>query len=218
MSYVEDLFFILQGVPATLTISLISFLLGFFGGILITIAKLFGGKYVYEAISAFENFIRGIPILILMLFLKFGVGGFIPPFKDPYVSSIVALGIRSMCYQSQIFFSAFESVGRTQMLAAMSLGFNRFECMRYVIVPQGLIVALPGLASEIALLIKDSSFAFILGVLDLMKHGYILAMAKRTFIFPYVATALTYIALTLPLSYYLDKLGSNLKTKYGLRV
>ena len=213
----QDLFFILQGLPVTLSISFLSFLIGFLIGIPLSIIKQHSAIGVRLLAEGYEKILRGIPVLVLMLAFHFGLGGVIPVFRDPYLSAVVALGLRSGAYQGQIFLGAINSVGRNQMMAAISLGLTRWQTFRHVILPQAFIVALPGLGSEISLLIKDSSYSFILGVLDLTKHADIVRRATRSFLLPYLTAALLYIMVTFPIANYLDKLGSKFKTKYGLR-
>ncbi len=212
----NDLLFLLQGVPATLAISFLSFGIGFALGIPIAVARQMSPSLSY-LMEAYEKAFRGIPVLVFMLLFYFGLGGFVPFLKDPFTCAVVALGLRSGAFQSQIFRGAINSVDKQQMMAALSLGMTKTEAFRYVILPQAFIVALPGLGSEISLLIKDSSYAFILGVLELTKHADILRKASRSFVFPYLMAAVLYILMTFPIANYLDKWGSRLKTKYGLR-
>jgi len=214
---ISDILFILQGIPNTLFISFISFLIGFIIGIPLSIIREFTPKYISILAEGYEKIFRGVPVLVFMLFLYFGVGGIVHIFKDPLLASSLALGMRSGAYQSQIFRGAINSVGYQQYLAGKSLGMGKWSIIRYIIIPQAFIVALPGLGSEIALLIKDSSYSFILGVLDLTMYSDILRHAKRIFFEPYLLSALLYIAMTFPIANYLDKKGSSLKTRYGLR-
>jgi len=211
----QSFYYILEGVPVTLSISFFSFLIGFVIGIPLSITRQYSSFRIIA--EGYEKIFRGIPVLVLMLAFHFGLGGIIPIFKDAYMSAVIALGLRSGAYQGQIFLGAINSVGRSQMMAATSLGMNRWQAFRHVILPQAFIVALPGLGSEIALLIKDSSYSFILGVLDLTKHADIVREATKSFLLPYLSAALLYIAITFPVANYLDKLGSKFKTKYGLR-
>jgi len=213
----SDFLFLLQGVPVTLSISLLSFALGFIIGIPIAVVRQIAPLELTVVAEGYEKVMRGIPVLVFMLFLHFGLAGIVPIFKDSFISSVVALGLRSGAYQSQIFRGAINSVGRDQMRAAISLGMTRTQAFRHIILPQAFIVALPGLGSEIALLIKDSSYSFVLGVLDLTKYSDILRKATKSFIIPYLTAAILYILMTFPIANYLDRWGSRLKTKYGLR-
>ncbi len=213
----SDLIFLLRGVPSTLLISFAAFAIGFIIGIPLTMIRLYTPRAYASMADAYVKVFLGVPVLVIMLFFYFGLGKYFPPFRSPYMSAIAALGFRSGAYQSQIFKSAMNSVPRDQILAARSLGLTKTQIIRYIVLPQAFIVALPGLGSEIALLIKDSAYSFILGVLDITMHADILRRAHKLFLTPYLAGALLYIMMTFPIANYLDRLGSRLKDKYGLR-
>lgn len=212
----DQLIFLVKAVPITLSISVLAFLLGFALGIPLAILRVYGSRPLRAVADAYEKIFRSIPVLAIMLFFYFGVGGYLQVFKDPYFTSVTSLGLVSAANQSQIFRSAIGSVGKGQMLAAISLGLTTGKAVRHVVLPQAFIVAVPGLGSEIALLIKDSSYSFIIGVMELMKHADVLRAATRSTILPYVAAALIYVALTFPLASYLDRWGSKRKSKLGL--
>ncbi len=217
MSTVSDLLFLLRGLPVTVSISFLSFGMGFVLGIALAFIRLYAPRPAAMLADAYVKLFLGVPVLVFMLLLHFGLGSYIAVFKSAYISSVVALGLRSGAYQSQIFKAAMNSIPRDQLMAAKALGLTRSQTLRHVILPQAFIVALPGLGSEIALLIKDSSYSFILGVLDLTKHADILRAAYRKFVAPYIMAALIYVALTFPIANYLDRLGSRLKDRYALR-
>ncbi|MET1101824.1 MAG: amino acid ABC transporter permease [Pyrodictiaceae archaeon] len=217
MITLSDVIFILQGLPATLLISFASFAMGFALGIPLTILRLYAPRPLAMLGDGYVKIFLGVPVLVVMLFFYFGLGKYILLFKDPYFSAIFALGLRSGAYQSQIFKTAINSIPRDQFMAAKALGLTKYQVIRYIVLPQAFIVALPGLGSELALLIKDSSYSFILGVLDITMHADILRRAHRLFFMPYLIGALLYIILTFPVANYLDRLGSKLKDKYGLR-
>lgn len=217
MTLTADFLFLVRGLPATISISFISFAIGFLLGIALAFTRTYAPKPVITLANAYVKLFLGVPVLVFMLLIHFGLGGYLEIFRSAYISSIIALGLRSGAYQSQIFVAAINSIPRDQLLAARALGLTKIQILRHIILPQAFIVALPGLGSEIALLIKDSSYSFILGVLDLTKHADILRAAYREFVTPYILAALIYIALTFPIANYLDKLGSKLKDKYALR-
>jgi ABC-type amino acid transport system permease subunit len=102
------------------------------------------------------------------------------------------------------------------MIAARSLGLPTPQAIIHVMIPQTFIIATPGLGSEYALLIKDSAYAFILGILETMKRADIVRMATFDTVFPYLISALIYILLTFPLATYLDMWGSRKRKELGL--
>lgn len=218
MTPIEELLYILEGVPITLAISILSFLFGLTLGVPLAFLREYMGKPLRILVDIYEKFFRTVPELVLMLFFYLGLGlslG-ISLFKDAFFSATFVLGLRSGANQSQIFRGAIRGIGETQMLVARSLGLSKLQAIFYVIIPQTFIIATPGLGSEYALLVKDSAYSFILGVIDMMKKADIIRKTTLDMVFPYIATAFLYIILTFPIAVYLDKWGGRKKRQLGL--
>jgi len=208
--------YLLRGVLTTLEISILAFLLGTATGIPMMLLRTFGGRLWEAVVEGYEKLLRGVPIIIIMMLFYFGMGVRIPLLRDPFVSATLALGIRSGAYQSQIFRGAMRGVGEDQMMAARSLGMSELRAFRHVVLPQMFIIASAGLGSEYALIVKDSAYAFVLGLPgDIMTRARTLRAAFRTFV-PYIPAALLYIALTFPIATYLDRWGSRKKKELGI--
>lgn len=218
MDPIDKLIFILSALPTTLAISVLSFLAGFVIGLPLAFIRAYTGKPFQILVGGYEKVFRGVPEIVLMLFLYYGLGGLpaFEMFKNPFFAATFALGLRSGAHQSQIFRGAIRSVGDEQMLAARSLGLSRLQAIVYVMIPQTFIVASPGLGSEYALLVKDSSYAFVLGVVEMMRKTYTVMRITLDPVFPFVAAALLYILVTFPLATYLDTWGSRKKRQLGL--
>lgn len=219
MNLIDKLIFILGGLPTTLAISILSFLLGFVIGLPLAFIRTYTSKPFQILVDGYEKVLRGVPEIVIMLFFYFGVGGipaFRQPFKNAFFTATFALGLRSGAHQSQVFRGAIRGIGGEQMVTARSLGLSRLQAIIYVMIPQTFIIATPGLGSEYSLLVKDSSYAFILGVIDMMRKTDTLRMATYDMVFPYFAAALLYILLTFPLATYLDMWGSRKKKQLGL--
>ncbi len=218
MDPLSQLSFILWGVPTTLAISILSFLSGLALGIPLAFIRVYMGKPFQVMVDLYEKILRGVPEIVMMLLLYFGVGLALglKPFDEAFFAVTFALGLRSGANQSQIFRGAIRGVGESQMIAARSLGLPTSQAIIHVMIPQTFIIATPGLGSEYALLIKDSAYAFILGVLETMKRTDILRMTTFDTVFPYFASAFIYILLTFPLATYLDMWGSRKRKELGL--
>jgi len=223
LDILEQLIFLLNGVQTTLSVSVLAFFLGTATGIPMMLLRAYGGRLWELMVDGYEKILRGVPIVILMLLLYFGIGIRIPFLRDPFVSAILALGIRSGAYQSQIFRGAMRGVGRGQMIAARSLGMSELKAFRHVVLPQMFIIASAGLGSEYALIVKDSAYAFFLGggLLDVITRADILRAYgaiehwEQPY-YAYIPAALIYIALTFPLATYLDRWGSRKKKRLGI--
>lgn len=206
----------LGGITNTLAISIISFLLGIIVGLPLAFIRTYE-KSLSFLVELFEKVFRGIPELVLMLMFYFGLSFFLPfPFGSAFFTAIFVLGLRSGANQSQIFRGAIRGVGEEQMIAGRSIGLSRFQSIVRVMIPQVFIFSTPGLGSEYALLIKDSSYAFVLGIPEIMRNAELIRWNTYDLVTPYVAAAFLYILLTFPLSTWLDTWGSKRKKKLGL--
>jgi len=215
---INQLAIILTGVPQTLAISILSFLLGLAVGLPLAFIRTHMGKPYQIVVDLYEKVLRGVPEIVLIFFIFYGLGlglGF-PPLKNAFTAATFALGIRSGAHQSQIFRGAIRGVGEDQMLAARALGLSRLQAIIRVMIPQTFIIASPGLGSEYALLIKDSSYAFIIGVTEIMRQADRVRAATLDMVFPTLTATFLYIVLTFPIATYLDMWGSRKKKQLGL--
>lgn len=207
----------LRGVSTTLSISILSLLLGLAIGLPLAFTRVYGSKLFQILADGYEKVFRGVPELVMMFLFYFGVGYYMPnPFKTAFFTATFALGLRSAANQSQIFRGAIRGIGEEQMVAARSLGLSRLQSIIRVMVPQVFTFSTPGLGSEYALLVKDSSYAFIIGVLEIMEITDRIRKATMDTTIPYLAAAFLYILLTFPIATWLDVWGSRKKKQLGL--
>ncbi len=180
MSDIPDLptifFYILRtGLPATLLLTAQGLLWGFVLGLSLALMRVYGGKVLGWIASGYEKVFRGIPLVVLIVLFAFGIPGlfwFIDPIERPLTGVFLALALRSGAYQSQIFRGAILSVNPGQMKAARALGMSRFQAFRHIIFPQALRLSVPSWSNEYAVVIKDSSFAYEIGIIEMMKAAY----------------------------------------------
>src|SRR4030066_1969366 len=195
---------IVEGVSTTLAISIFSLLLGLGVGLPLSFVRAYAKGYGFF-VEGFEKVFRGIPEIVLMLIFYWGVGLYFPfPFKSAFFTVIFVLGLRSAANQSQIFRGAIRGIGEEQMVAARSLGLSRLRAIAHVMIPQVFIFSTPGLGSEYALLVKDSAYAFIIGVPEIMKNADLLRAQTYDYVVPYFAAAFLYILLTFPIATWFD--------------
>ncbi len=204
-------------MPVTLSISLISFLIGIVIGLPLAFIRVYEKK-VGVIVDAYEKVFRGVPEIVLLLLFYFGLGPMFEfPFGNPFFVAFFALGLRSGANQSQIYRGAIRGVGDEQMIAGMSIGFSKWRAIWHIMVPQVFNFSTAGLGSEYALLIKDSAYVYIIGLADLMYGAVHLSrMPPYDQVTPYVLSAALYILLTFPIAFYLDRMGNKRKRKLGL--
>jgi len=213
----QQLIFLLEGVPLTLSISIISFLVGIAVGLPLAFIRVYE-KETSFLVDAYEKIFRGVPEIVLLLFFFFGLGPYFSfPFNNVFFVASFVLGLRSGANQSQIYRGAIHGVGDEQMIAGMSLGFSKWRSIWHIMVPQVFSYSTPGLGSEYALLIKDSAYVYVIGVAEVMTRAIQLKTSSLSeVVTPFVIAALIYIAMTFPIAYWLDKWGNKRKKKMGL--
>ena len=176
------LYILEKGLAQTLLLTALGLLIGFVLGIILALVRVYGGKELGWFASGYEKIFRGIPILILIYIFAYGIPGlfwFVEPLQRPLASIVFALGLRSGAYQSQIFRGAILSVSPGQTEAARALGMSGVKSFRHIILPQALRLAVPSWSNEYSIVIKDSSFAYAVGIVEMTKAAYDFSYAFR---------------------------------------
>jgi len=150
--------------------------------------------------TVFVDVMRGVPLLILLYLIGFGVPAlgfsFLP--TDETVLGGAALALSYSAYVSEVFRAGIESVHPSQPAAAMALGLTRRQTLREVVLPQAVRRVVPPLLNDFIALTKDVSLVSVLGPQEIAR----IAQIKADFTFnytPYVAAAAFYLLVTLPL-------------------
>lgn len=187
---------LLSGTLVTITLTIYFLALGFILGILLALGRVYGSNFLkLLIIRPFERFFRAVPALVLLFLFYFG-SSFFHVEISAFMAAILAMGLRSAAYQSQIFRGAIQSIGEGQMKAARSIGMNTFQSIRYIILPQALRLSIPSWANEYAVVLKDSSLAYAVGVTELLRQGrYIVARTFGNALLIYTVCALIYFIL-----------------------
>ena len=147
----QQFIFLLEGVPLTLSISLISFLVGIGIGLPLAFVRAYE-KDLDFVVSGYEKIFRGVPEIVLMLLFYFGLGPVFPfPFGNAFFVAVFVLGLRSGANQSQIYRGAIRGVGDEQMIAGVSIGLSKWRAIWHIMVPQVLNYSTAGLRQRICL-------------------------------------------------------------------
>ncbi len=168
-------YILVNGLPLTLLLTALGLLGGFFLGLSLAIMRVYGGKDLDLVSSGYGKVLRGIPLLVLIYIFVFGIPGifwFIDPLMRPLFGVILALALRSGAYQSQLFRGAILSVDPGQMMAARAMGMSQFQAFRHIVLPQALRLAIPSWSNEYAVVIKDSSYAYAVGIIEMLKVAF----------------------------------------------
>lgn len=146
--------------------------------------------------SAYERVLRSIPLLVTLFLLFYGLPSFGIRLA-PFTAAVIGVGLRSSAYQSQIFRGAILSISENQFRAALSMGMNRIKAFRHIVMPQALRLAIPPWTNELTIVLKDTSMAFALGVVELVRQGRYIIVATREPLLIYLTIAAIYLILTL---------------------
>lgn len=206
--------YILTGLKNTLIITIFSMLIGLVFGLIIALIRTTHDntkklRVLNKICELYITIMRGTPVVVQLMILFFCV--FTSRNTSGLFVAIVGFGMNSTAYIAEIFRSGLMSVDAGQMEAGRSLGFNYFETLRYIIIPQAFRIALPPLCSEFVALIKETAVAGYVAVQDLTKAGDIIRSRTYDPWTPLLVVALIYLTLTSILSYFVSKLERRMK-------
>jgi polar amino acid transport system permease protein len=205
---------LVQLVPELFTVALkntviytaCGFLFGLMLGLLLALMRLSSvGPYRWFA-TAFIEFFRGVPALVVFIFFAFGIPTAFPGYAVPFVplgTVTLALGLVGGAYMAETIRAGIQAVPKGQMEAARSLGMSHTRAMVSVVIPQGFRIILPPLTNELILLTKDSSLVYVVGLsltsYELTSFGRD-ALNTLVSVTPLTAIAVAYLMITVPLS------------------
>lgn len=193
-----------NGLKVTLVITFFAVIIGLVLG---AFSAMIRSKYEHtgklKLLNALCNIyiavIRGTPVTIQLLIIYFVV--FSGMKIDKTIVAVIAFGINSGAYQAEIFRAGIQSISRGQFEAGRSLGFNYNQTMRYIILPQAIKNVIPTLANEFIVLLKETSVAGYIALIDLTKAADIIRSKTYSAFMPLIAVALIYLILVLGFSY-----------------
>ncbi|WP_394153584.1 amino acid ABC transporter permease [Loktanella salsilacus] len=204
---------LMQGVKTTVFVTLVSYTMACALGL--ALALMAGsGSIVLRQISRFYvEVMRGIPILVLLLYVAFVlapalVAGWnalgLPEVRTrdfPLLwRAIIALFLAYSAFLAEVFRAGLQSVDQGQIEAGRALGLSRWHRFRFVVWPQAFRTILPPLGNDFVAMVKDSSLVSVLGVADITQLGKVLAAGNFRYFETYNVVALVYLTMTITLS------------------
>ena len=212
--------YILEGLKNTLVIALFAVLIGIILGIFISLVKNRykengKGKILNGIANIYVTIIRGTPAVLQLMILYYVI------FKKVDINivivGIISFGLNSAAYVSEIIRAGIDSVDIGQKEAARSLGLNYKQEMFNIILPQAIKNVLPALGNEFITLLKETSVAGYIGIIELIKASDIIASNTYDYFFPLIIVAIIYLILTLGLSKLLGVFERKFKNEKVIR-
>ena len=216
---------LLAGLPLTLQLAAFSISIGFVLALLLALAQLGNHRALVWPIRAFVAVFRGTPLLVQIFLIYYGLGQFRPSlqaiglwwlFREPYWCAILALSLNTAAYGSEILRGAIQGVPRGLVEAASAFGLSRLLTLRLIILPLALRQAIPSYGNEIILMIKGTSLASIITLLEVTGIAQGLISQTYRAIEVFVAAGAIYLALNFTIISALNALERWL-TPYRLR-
>lgn len=205
-----DLF--IEGAKTTLNLTLSSGVAGLFVGIVIGLAKLSKNIWLRWPADFFIWLLRGTPLLVQILFAYYALPALVPSLRlEEFSACVIALALNVGAYNAEVIRAGIQAIHKGQSEASLSLGLTKFQTLRFVILPQALVIVVPPLVNNIVALLKDSSLASVIGLLELSLAGN--RISSETFLpVPVLTTvAIVYLSLTSAVTFFTHQLERRLR-------
>lgn len=195
--------YILSGLTTTVIIAFFAVIIGIIIGTLVSLIRNNyevnkKGKILNKICEIYVNVIRGTPVILQLMIIYYVI------FKSVNINitlvGIIAFGINSGAYVSEIIRSGINSIDKGQLEAGLSLGLNYHNTMKLIILPQAIKNILPALGNEFITLLKETSVGAYIGILELTKASDIISSRTYDYFFPLIIVAIIYLIMTLGLS------------------
>ena len=206
-----NLKFLLSGLTTTIYISVVSIIISMFLGLIVAIPSLAKSKFLSYINIVYVEIVRAVPLLVLILWIYYGLPIMTGISFSPFVSGIIALAISESAFQAEIFRAGINSIKKAQWEAGSSLGLNFFKRLRLVILPQAIKNILPAIGNQFVYVLKMSSLVSIIGIGDLTRKANKLVVTTYRPLEIYTFLILEYLVLILIVSFLVRKLENKLK-------
>ena len=161
----SNIFFLISGLYVTVSISFFSIFFSILIGFFISLLA-FSSRKEFVIINRFYiEIIRSIPILVLLLWVYYGLPIIFGISFGPFLAGVISLAVSDSAFEAEIFRAGIQSIGKGQKDAAKSIGLNRLQELRLVILPQALKNILPAIGNQFVYVLKMSSLVSIIGII-----------------------------------------------------
>ncbi|EOT49458.1 MULTISPECIES: amino acid ABC transporter permease [Enterococcus] len=184
----ETLPYVLKGIPYTLGIALVSFLIGNLIAIILTILLERAIAPIRYLIRFYVSFLRGIPMIVLLFLFYFGL----PIQLSAIEASCLSFSLSSSAFLTEIYRGALAGVDVGQRDAGYSLGFTYSQLMRKVVFPQAFVTAVPALGNVAMDVLKGTSLTAMISVPDIFQLAKIVGGRKFDFFSMYILVGVLY--------------------------
>ncbi|MCM3359874.1 MULTISPECIES: amino acid ABC transporter permease [unclassified Psychrobacillus] len=198
--------YIAKGIGVTLQIVVGATILGLILGILLALCKI--GKITVLRLLAdfYTSIFRGTPLVLQLMIIYYAIPQLFDITVDPMPAAIIAFGLNSGAYISEIIRGGINAVDKGQLEASLALGIPYSKMMKDIILPQAMKNIMPSLMNEFITLTKESAIVTVIGALDIMRRAYVVGGSSYRYLEALMIAGVMYYILTLILSFLGKKL------------
>jgi len=202
-----------EGARTTVALTVVSGLIGIVLGGLLALGKMSTAR-VFRWPSEFLIWIiRGTPLLTQILFFYLALPAMAPSLQlSEFWTAVIALSINVGAYNAEVFRAGVQAVPRGQTMAAAALGLRPSQAFTWVVMPQAVKISLPALANNVVALLKDSSLAYAIGVVEINMIAQRVQAESFQPVPVFLATAVIYLILTTALTQFSGALEQRMAT------
>lgn len=205
-----NLKFLFGGIWLTIALSAVSIFFSVILGLFISLPGLSPNNYLRGFNRSYVETFRSIPVLVLILWVYYGLPVVLGISLSPFAAGILALALSDSAFEAEIFRAGIQSIERGQTEAADALGFNYPQKMWYIVLPQAIRRILPPLGNQFVYMLKMSSLLSIIGLQELTRKANELTVTIYRPLEIYTVLVLEYLILILMVSWMVRRLETRL--------
>lgn len=207
----RNLAFLLSGLGATISLSLISLLLSVTLGLVLAVMALSRYKILRNLHGAWVTIFRSVPVLVMLLWVYYGLPVSVGIDLSFFPAAVISLSLCDSAFEAEIFRAGIQSIPKSQKEAARLSGCNEWQTLRYILFPQAVRNILPPLVNQFAYMLKISSIASVIGLGELTRKANELTVIEYRPLEIYTVLVLEYLALVMLVSYIAKKIEKRLE-------
>jgi glutamate/aspartate transport system permease protein len=167
---INNLSYLLKGFLTNLELAICALAGGIFLGILVGLGRISKNVWVYHSITLYVNFIRNIPLILVIFWFYFIMPILVGKPLNPFISAAISFVVFEATYFGEIFRAGFQSISRDLVSAAYSTGLTYTQTARYILVPIAIRRMLPSMITQSIITFQDTSLAYVIGLQELVRR------------------------------------------------
>lgn len=207
-----NLKFLASGLYYTVLLSVTAIIISVVVGLLVALPGLSPNKYLRGFNRIYVEIIRAIPILVLILWVYYGLPQISGYTISVFWAGVIALALSDSAFEAEIFRAGIQSIDKGQYEAAHTVSLNYVDTMRFIILPQAIRRILPALGNQLVYMLKMSSLVSVIGMQELTRKANELVVTEYRPLEIYTILLLEYLALILIVSAAVRWLENRMKT------